>query len=735
MTDPTQERFQTVLLVDDDPVARVLTSSVLESHGLRVVEVSCGCDAVVRFKEARPACVILDAMMPDLDGFETCEQLRRLPGGEHVPILMLTGLDDEQSVARAYEVGATDFFVKSQQWTLLAQRVRYLLRAAHTREELEHSRAKLAKAQHLARLGSWEWNFLHKTIYFSPEIVSMLNMPVSSRSISQDELHDLLVDGEQEKVDVALRQLLKTKQPQSLELRMKTTDGTYLTMQCEAEIEKSHHGVVSRITGTLQDITQRKEQELKIRALANFDTLTNLVNRRCFNDRFTESIRQADRHGWQLALLFIDLDRFKQVNDTQGHSAGDALLLEVAQRLTLCVRRHREQDGEIVEDFVARFGGDEFAVLLNRMTDNTQPQIIAERILEQLRQPFVVNGVENFISASIGIAVFPEHGRDVDTLVKNADAAMYSIKALGRNNVRRYQPELSLANVRRWEIEKDLHKALERGELELYYQPQVDTRQNRIVGVEALMRWHRHGRVINPQDFIPLALENGLIVPMGEWTIHAACRQIRQWRVEGLGDIAIAVNIPSVHIQRGNLLKTVHEALVEHEIPRGLLELEITESTLMHDLTETIDILTELSKLGVRLAVDDFGTGYSSLAYLKRFPIDCLKIDESFIRDLTVGSENEAIVQAIIALARALKLDVVAEGIETRDQAMLLDHLGCCIMQGYWFARPQSASNVTQLMRQPLSQPAVPRLPGFVAREASDKGPALRVLSGGNSAR
>jgi diguanylate cyclase (GGDEF)-like protein/PAS domain S-box-containing protein len=717
-SDDQQGKLQTVLLVDDDPVARVLTSSVLANSRMHVVDTPSGVEALSIFHELRPDCVVLDALMPQLDGFETCEHLRRLPGGAHLPILMLTNLEDEDSVARAYEAGATDFFVKSQQWTLLAQRVRYLLRSASIQNQLEVSRAKLAKAQQLAKLGSWDWNLEKRKFYFSPEVLRMLGLTPEDAIIDQGMIRNFLMREDYSCIASAVRKLKKKNQAQSVEIHVRTRGGDVLIMQCEAEVEEMRDGQVTHITGTMQDITLRKHQEMQIRALANYDTLTNLPNRRCFNEKFADSIAHAHKHGWKLALLFIDLDRFKQVNDTQGHTAGDALLVEVAKRLLQSVRQNRIENIETSEDMVARFGGDEFAVLVNRVTDMEQPALVARRILQVLREPFCVNGVENFISGSVGISIFPDDGNDVETLVRNADTAMYSIKALGRNDVCNYQPELSRASRRRWELEKDLYKALDRAELELFYQPQVDARQAKIIQVEALMRWRRNGCIVSPKDFIPLAQENGLIIPMGEWAINLACSQIKHWREAGYGDIGIAVNVPSVHMQRGNLARVVRQVLREYQVPADLLELEITETMLMQDFIQTTEALQELNELGVRLTVDDFGTGYSSLAYLKRFPIDSLKIDSSFVRELEPGSDNEAIVRAILALAKTLKLKVIAEGVETREQATLLHKMGCFYMQGFWYAKPQSNKEIGRLLSKQRTLQVMPSLNGFSPEDA-----------------
>ncbi len=698
MTPAETEEREVVLLVDDDPVARVLTASVLESHGLNVIDVESGEHAIARFEGVAPHCVVLDALMPGLDGFDTCRRLRALPGGAHIPILMLTGLEDEDSVARAYEVGATDFFVKSQQWTLLAQRVRYLLRSSRMRVELERSRARLAKAQALARLGNWDWDLRSRTVSASTEVFRMLGLTPREGRFAEAFITDRMLPDDLSALKGELQTIMHTRSPLTFELRIQHAGGYPVVVQCEGEIEAEEDGQVVRLSGTTQDITQRKEAENQIRALANFDSLTKLPNRRMFSERFAQAIDEADARGKGLAILFVDLDRFKHINDTQGHTGGDALLVDVAQRLVQCVRL--ERPNERGEDTVARLGGDEFVILLGGIDDRAAAERVADRVLARLRDPFIVRGIENYLSACVGIACYPDHGHDPDTLMQNADAAMYAVKSAGRNGIRVYSPEMTIEARRRWAIETDLHKALERREFELHYQPQIDVRTGRVIAVEALMRWNRSGQLIPPAEFIPIAQDCGMIIPMGEWALEEAMRQARAWFDDGLPEMRVAVNIPSTHFQRGDLCGAVRRAIKQSGVAPEILEIEITETVIMQDLDRTMDALMELTKIGVKLSVDDFGTGYSSLAYLKRFPLDTLKIDRSFVGDLVPGSDNEAIVAAIIAMARTLGLKIVAEGVETPEQSQLLSDAGCHVMQGYLYSRPVRPDDLARLVRE-----------------------------------
>jgi len=369
--------------------------------------------------------------------------------------------------------------------------------------------------------------------------------------------------------------------------------------------------------------------------------------------------------------------------------------------------------------------------LLGNIEDRAAAERVADRLLDRLREPFIVRGIENYLSACVGIACYPEHGNDPDTLMQNADAAMYAVKSAGRNGVRVYAPEMTTEVRRRWAIETDLHKALERGEFELYYQPQIDVQTGRVIAVEALMRWNRNGQVIGPSDFIPVAQDCGMIIPMGEWALEEALRQARAWFDDGLPEIRVAVNIPSTHFQRGDLCGAVRRAIQQSGVAPHVLEVEITETVLMQDLDRTMSALVELTQLGVNLSVDDFGTGYSSLAYLKRFPLDTLKIDRSFVGDLTPGSDNEAIVAAILAMARTLGLKVVAEGVETEEQVKLLSEAGCQVMQGYYYSRPVKPEALARLMRERASGATA----GAPSSEVSSKVVALPRAAFGRGVR
>jgi diguanylate cyclase (GGDEF)-like protein len=571
-----------VLVVDDDLTVRLLVREALEQSGFLVDEAENGNAALALFIRRRPDIVLLDVLMPELDGFQTCKALRRMPEGEHTPVLMMTGLDDVSSINRAFDVGATDFITKPMNYLILGYRVRYMLR----------------------------------------------------------------------------------------------------TMQAFEGLRKS------------------KE---KIRHLAYYDSLTRLPNRRLFQDRLLHAVESARRNQQLVGVLFIDLDNFKRINDTFGHSAGDKLLKAVSRRLVHCLRKsdsigRRAGDGPVA---VARLGGDEFTVLLTHLDRIQDAARVARRILNALASPFLFDEEEVVITPSIGIAVYPFDGEDIEDLVKNADTAMFHAKDEGRNNYQFYTAAMNATAFERLSLENSLRKALEREELQVYYQPKLDLRTDRILGVEALLRWnHPEMGLVSPADFIPLAEETGLIVPIGEWVLRDVCRQMREWLDAGQPQLRVAVNISARQFKQRGLDNVVAGALEHCNIDPRWLEIELTESVVMEDIRASTEIFRRFREMGVRVSMDDFGTGYSSLSVLKRLPIDNLKIDQSFVRDITTDPDDAAIVSAIITLAHSLRLRVIGEGVETAEQMDYLRANGCDEIQGYYIARPTGADTLAWWLRE-----------------------------------
>lgn len=434
------------------------------------------------------------------------------------------------------------------------------------------------------------------------------------------------------------------------------------------------------------DITDRKRAEDEIQQLAYYDTLTGLPNRTLLKDRLQQLLAQAHRHGDQIGVIFIDLDRFKGVNDSQGHAIGDELLKVIASRLLKSVRS---------TDTVARLGGDEFVIVISEINHDRDITQVARKIMQSLQAPFELEGKEIFSTASMGIAMFPLDGDNVGSLLRNADTAMYAAKEYGRNNYQFFSGEMSMKAVERMELEHTLRRALENDELYILYQPQVNGRTGAVTAVEALLRWnHPDMGLLLPEKFIPVAEDAGLITEIGEWALRTACRQVRSWHEEGFSPLRVAVNLSGRQFREHNLLKMVERVLAETGFDPGSLELEITESMLMEGAGHAVKTLEQLKRIGVCLSVDDFGTGYSSLSYLKKFPLNRLKIDQSFIRDITTNAGDAAITDAIIAIAGSLGMGVIAEGVEQREQMLLLLEKQCIEMQGYYFSPPMPADNI-----------------------------------------
>ena len=700
--DYDQKKQPVVLVVDDDIAVRLLMCESLEQAGMIVKEAENGLEALSAFKRVRPDIVMMDVKMPKMDGFTACSKLRQLPGGGDVSIVMVTGLDDVKSIQQAYDAGATDFITKPVNWPILNHRVRYLLRAREAFRALRRSEARLTQAQSIAHLGNWDWNIVDNKLDWSDEIYSIFGLEPQAFGRTFEAFLRLVHPEDLTDVENAIDKALHENKPYSIDHRIILPDKTERTVHEQAQVIFDETGKPVRMHGIVQDITEHKNAEEKIRFLAYYDVLTGLPNRRLFKEYSIQAIRMAQRNGTKVAIIFLDLDHFKRINDTLGHNAGDKLLQKVSENMMVVLRTSdivaRANSESQPEAALSRLGGDEFTILLSGLTEMKHAVVVAKRIMKCLDLPVKVAGQELYVTGSIGIAVYPDDGEDINTLLKNADTAMYHAKNAGRNNFQFYAKYMNERTLSRLNMEAKLKKALERNEFILYYQPQVESATSTIVGVEALIRWeHPEMGLVSPNEFIPIAEETRLIIPIGEWVLRTACAQMAVWHKAGFNKIRVGVNLSSLQFRQGNIVKTIKNILATTGLDPQYLELELTESMVMQNVEETIATLWQLKEMGLKLSIDDFGTGYSSMSYLKRFPLDTLKIDRSFIKDIMTDSSDAAITKATIGLAQGLELTTIAEGIETKEQLTFLRKQGCDQIQGYFISRPVPAEKVEQL--------------------------------------
>jgi diguanylate cyclase (GGDEF)-like protein/PAS domain S-box-containing protein len=582
-----------------------------------------------------------------------------------------------------------------------------MLRGSVTLNALLRSEARLGLAQRIAKIGDWEWHPFTDHFTASPELCRLMGIRQQDFGGTKEAFLHAVHQEDRERVDQALMLILKERKPCDMDHRIVLPNGAEFTVNLQAEAVFDDQLKAPTIVGTAQDISERKRSEREIHRLAYYDSLTGLPNRVLFKDRVTQALAHARRYQSTLAVLFLDLDRFKVINDTLGHTVGDLLLKQVADRLSDSIR-HSDSVGRSVEKDekheLARLGGDEFTVLLTNIRAAQDAGTVARRILEALAKSFLIDGHEISVTVSVGIAIFPTDGDSVDLLLKSSDVAMYHAKEQGRNNAQFYSAAMNALATERLKMENDLRKALERHELIVYYQPQVDIRTNRIVGAEALVRWrHPQRGMLLPAVFLPVAIETGMIQKVDDEVLLMACRQNKAWQDAGYTPIRMSVNVSNLFFHGASLTNAVARALEETQLNPESLELELTESITMRNVETSITMLLELRAMGVRLSLDDFGTGYSSLSHLQRFPLNMLKIDQSFTRDVTSNSANASITRAIISLAHSMNLSVLAEGVETDEQLTLLHGQGCDEVQGHYFGRPMSAEEFAPLFSGKVS--------------------------------
>lgn len=859
------ERKPLVLVVDDEPTTLLLHSRALEVAGFSVFRAENGERALALFTEQKPNIILLDVQMPDMDGFEVCSWIRSRRGGRDVPILMLTGVDDVDSIKRAFQVGATDFVTKPVKSIILTERVRYMLRASFAFHELKKAQEAAVKAQRVARLGGWELTPQAGSFVSSDQVRAICGVGMRNGHCTWEDLLASVHPGDQAQLKFLMQSALRMGNSQSMDHRVLLPDSSERIVSHQIEVELDENGEVYRLCGTVQDITDRKraeffeadrnrilqsiiqnqalpeilhdivkvveslspgavgclclaqDDEIKVFAApglsekfvqqlnnlmvqpesgccgsaaylgrpviaadisrgplwqgsleaareegicssfsvpilsgkgrslgtitlfrgsihqatddeikltekmaqlaaiaieqcqlselllhqAKHDALTGLLNRSALAQLLGYRLNGRMDSPSRAALLLVDLDRFKRINDTLGHEVGDLLLCQVSERLRDCVRKN---------DLLGRIGGDEFLVALFPIHTTSDVRKAAERILKNLTRPFDIQGQRLHIGASIGISIFPDDGSDTAIVQKNADIAMYVAKNEGGNCFKFFNQEMNLSLIERLQVENDLRKAIEANEFELHYQPQYDLRSGKLAALEALIRWNHpdHGRMA-PDRFIPVAEETLLIIPIGSWVIREACRQNAQWIARGLAPVRIAVNVSAMQFTQPDFAQTVERALRDNHLNPEFLEIEITETVILKDKEEVRKNLAALKKMGVMTTIDDFGTGYSSITYLRQMPLDCLKIDKSFIKDI-VGDESTAkktknLVKAFVALAKNLNLTLVAEGIENTDQREFVSMIGCELGQGYLFSAPLPARQIISILKESQANP------------------------------
>ncbi len=683
-----------VLVIDDDATVQLLARDACEQARMQVRTADCGRDGLSAFQSFRPDIVLMDVQMEGMDGFDVCRQLRGMPHGAEVPVVFMTGLDDQESITNAFDSGATDFITKPFNPTILAHRLQFVRTAARAFTDLKRSESNLATAQRLAGLGSWVEE-TGRGFECSQEGLRLLGLPALLEPGDQSGLRRNVNAEDRATLEERLERLRDYAEPFRVRYRVTLEDGGRVIEE-QAEPLHNEHGEVVGAIGAIMDVSDRVRAEEEIQRLAFFDPVTGLANRPRYSRTVEGALGEVDQHG-EGAVVFIDLDRFKWVNDTLGHSYGDQLLQVIARRLQTAMQTE-SMDADLRFE-VARFGGDEFTLFF-QPASRQDASALARRLLGVLTHPVSLAGHEVVIGASFGIAQFPSDADNLEDLLRQADLAMYAAKAAG-GNTHRFAADLSQEDNRdRLALEADLRGALERDEFTLHYQPRVDLASGRFNGCEALIRWNHPERgMVPPGRFIPIAEENGLILPIGQWVLAEACRQLRAWTDSGLPLAYVSVNLSARQFAQADLLEAIAEELYNADLDPSQLELEVTETAVMGDVESAIQIMRGLKTLGVRLSIDDFGTGHSSLNYLLRFPIDILKIDRSFVSNVTDDANNAAIASSIVALGHTLGLNVIGEGVESAEQRDFLVAEGCDEAQGYFYSRPLPADDFAALLR------------------------------------
>ncbi len=689
------KRRQSILIAGGPSGVRPVLEEALRAVAPHAaIMLSSGLDeALARINEGSYDLFFLDAAHTNGDFREIMVRIRHR--GVDAPAVIVTGVDNDDAGATLVREGAQDYLVRGRfDPALVARTIRHINECRYLA-----SSVTLCETRYQRLLDSIT-DYTYSVIVVNggaaasrhgPGCASVTGYTTEEYDADPFLWYRMVHDADRAAVLQMALQVVEGRSPPPLEHRIIHRDGSIRWIRNTTVPQFDRQGSVIAYDGLVSDINDRKQAEQKLRHASYYDSLTDLPNRELLRDRLQQALVRARRHGRMLAVMVLDLDRFKSINETLGHTMGDLLLRAVSERLASCVR---------ADDTVARPGGDEFIILFADLAGEQDASLVARKIQEALIKSFSLGGREYFVTTSIGISLYPAHGADEDTLIRNADVAMYRAKAAGRNNFQFYVQAMHADVQKKLFLEHNLRKALDQEEFTLHYQPLVDLVSGRTTGAEALVRWqHPELGLLSPMEFIPMAEETGLIIPLGEWILQKACTQAQQWRNSGFSPLRMSVNISMRQFTQNAVTDTVKKAIDRSKLDPGLLDLELTESMVMSNAESAIASLQELKSIGVHLSLDDFGTGYSSLSRLKDLPLSTLKLDQSFVNAVTRDKSNAAISRAIISLSHNLDLRVTAEGVETTDQLEFLRGLGCDEVQGYLFSRPLPAADVTAFMQ------------------------------------
>ncbi|HMO13282.1 MAG TPA: EAL domain-containing protein [Pirellulaceae bacterium] len=685
-------RSSRVLIVDDELVNREMLTRMLATNGYECESVESGEAALRRLESQDFDLVLLDVVMPEMDGFGCLASIRKKHSMSELPVIIVTAETERNRIVQGFRLGANDYVIKPIDREILLARL-----ATHTQLRTSLIALKSSEERYaLSALGSndglWDWDVLRGDVYYSPRWKAMLGYAESELTNSFNEwLNRIHIEDQEEFRKTFVESNQAGESSLRCEIRMIHRDGTYRWMICRGVSVRNEAGQVYRMAGSLTDVTEGKVG----------DALTGLPNRLLFADRLQRAIERYQRNSiYSFAVIFLDIDNFKLINDSMGHQAGDQLLISIARRLETCLRHtdticRFEKSGT-----VARHAGDEFTMLLEDISNASDAESVANRVLEAISQPLWIESQEVIPSASIGWTLCSSSNMDVENILREADTAMYNAKTAGRNRVRRFDPRMQQEATKRLRLQQELRQGLANQEFFLNFQPIVDLRQSRYIGFETLVRWqHPQNGVVYPGEFISVAEDLGLIVPLGWQIMEMACCQARAWAEMFPGqNVSTSINFSMKQFVQKEFLQTFFDVIERTKAPAERLCVEVTESMLVEQPDLICEILQEMRDSGIKIAVDDFGTGYSSLAYLHRFPIDVLKIDRSFVGTMLESKENQQIVNTIINLGRSLRLRVIAEGVETQEQCSILQELGCDYGQGFLWSKPVDVSRASSIL-------------------------------------